>query len=68
MDAAQCLVELAGFSRIDLDLFLELTGASLLGIASQTSGEQSAQSLYSPEDEVDDLLRMGLINGEVPAN
>ena len=37
---------------------LELTGASLLGIVSQTSREQSAQSLYSPEDEVNELLRL----------
>ena len=67
-DAAQRLEELAGSVRISSDFSLELLGASLLWIMSQASGEQSAQSLHSPEDEVDNLLRLGFIKAEIPAD
>ena len=62
-DAAQRLIELAGAFRIDLD-----PGASFLWVASQASGEQSAQSLYSLEDEKDNLLCLGFIKKEVLAD
>ena len=67
-DAAQCLEELAGSVRINSDFSFEFLCASLLWIMSQAWGEQSAQSLYSPEDEVDNLLCFGFIKGEIPAD
>ena len=64
----ECIVELNGSVRIHVHWSSAFSVVALFWIMSKASGKLSAQSLYSPEDEVGDLFCLGWIHVEIAAN